>query len=242
MSDPIGQVERGLARLGVQLACVPASEPPDPERLLLESASAIRRNPRLLVLLVTWLVQHPRVIADHRLAGLLVREGTPESRAILGLVIEAARGAGARRLLHVSLGRCAPLPGQRALFDVDRSFPAFARAAERSASPLSRRWGLLAPELTLKPESIRPFSWIREHNPTFAERVGRGGDLRCSIVEALRRDAPGAGLGKSELARLVVATKVGTLAAVARLEDEGVVRVLRSGASNRHVVRLTSAA
>ncbi len=218
-------VENQWTRAGILLQCAPARSSPDLERLLLTTASRISENARLLPLVVTWLVEHGTLVAKHRLKRLIVDEGDTESRAVLGLVLESALSEGAPRDLGVVIEVCRPTSIARPLFEVQQKGEIARRLAERHASSLSRKWGVLAPEFELKRDAVRPISWILEKNPSFRDRAIRKGDLRCSVLESLRWDGNGSVRSESELARLSGATRAGVRKALAALVREGEVEV-----------------
>jgi len=110
---------------------------------------------------------------------------------------------------------------------------------------LSRKWGVWAPEAELKRDAIRPVEWLLAENPGYRERIVRKGDLRCSILEVLRRDVPKGGRvrSESELARLSGATRTAVRKALAALVQEGEVRVAKEAGNERdRVVVLRHAA
>lgn len=243
MNGPeLTSVEAGWARLGVQLACAPTPDTPDIERLILDSAAAIPANPRLFDLIVTWLVEFHALVAWNRLRRLVASHAHAQDRAVIGLVLDSARAIGPIGRVTQVTTLCDPLPTPIPLYEVDRASPRFARLAEAGASPLARRWGLLAPESRLRPEAIRPTRWVHDTNPALRDRAVRGGDLRASILVCLRIDTPDHAATKADLARLCAATDAATLKAVARLEHEGAVRVIRAQGVRAQLVRLIEAA
>jgi hypothetical protein len=197
--------------------CAPAKKSPDLERLLLKSGSRISENARLLPLVVTWLAEHGSLVARHRLKRLIVGEGDNLSRAALGLVLESALNEGAPRDLGTAVEACRPANVAQPLFDIHLSGEIARRLAERNASELSRKWGVLVPAFDLKRDAVRPISWILEKNPSFRDRAIRKGDLRCSVLESLRWDSTGIVRSESELARLSGATRAGVRKALAAL-------------------------
>ncbi len=237
------RVLRDWARLGVLLSCRPAVREPDLERLLLDTARACPANARLFVLAVTWLAAYGNFVARHRLKRLVATELEPEHQAALGLILASAVRHGASRDLLIAASACAPARPARPLFNVHRA-SGLGALAERSASALSREWGVLAPEAERKPDAVRPVGWLLRHNPAYRDRICRKGDLRCSILETLRHDAPGGVVrSEAELARLSGANRSAVRRALDALMLEGEVEYPEPAANRRdHPVRLRRAA
>ena len=63
MTTKSAQLERQWVRLGVSLNCDSATQSPDLERLLLDTARHVSRQARLLSLSVTWLAQYSNFVA-----------------------------------------------------------------------------------------------------------------------------------------------------------------------------------
>ncbi len=235
-------VTRRWARVGVLFNVAPAPKSPDLERLIVETARAIPGNARLFPLVVGWLSAHGGFVAKHRLRRLAAG-ALPDERAVLGLLIESAIDHGAPRDLAMVTEVCSPAREPGPLFEVQRSEAALRGTAERHASARSRRWGRWAPDVEPKADAIRPSSWILEHNPGYRSRIVRKGDLRCSILEVLRRDVPGETPSAAELARLSSASRAAVRQALAALVEEGEVVVgPRAGSARDHAVRLRHAA
>lgn len=218
-------LESRWTRAGMLFHVPPADTSPDIERLLLRTGDEISKKERLLPLTVTWLVEHGALVAKHRLRRLIVEEGSEESRAVLGLVIESALASGATRDLGVVLEACRSKPAAGPLFDIHRRNAIAEELAARNASTLSRKWGVLAPDFELKRDAVRPIDWILDRNPGYRDRMIRKGDLRCSILEVLRWDTAGFVRSESELARLSGATRAGVRKALAALVREGEVEI-----------------
>jgi len=220
-----GDLERDWAQVGVLFANTPSGRTPDLERLLLDTARACADNTRLFPLVVTWLVSYGRFVARHRLKRLVLDELEPEFQAVLGLIIDEAVENGATRDLRIISDVCRPLATPRPLAAAQRK-GALARIARRTASALSRRWGVWAPPAALRHEAVRPVTWLLHHNPEYRERIVRKGDLRASVLETLRRDtADGSLPSESALSRLSGATRTAVRKALAALQLEGMVTV-----------------
>ena len=231
------------SRLGVMFGTAPAPDEPDLERLLLASAQSLPHNGRLFPTIATWLVEYGNAVARRRLARLAAAELGPEDRSALGLLLDAVAEHGGPADL-TGIVPCTPVDPPCPLSAEFRRTPALVAISERTASPLSKRWGLWHPEIALKRDAVRPASWVLAHNPTYRDRLLRKGDLRCSIVEALRHDAPeGRTRSEAELARLAGATRAAVRKALADLVREGDVEVLpRAENARDHAVVLHRAA
>ena len=236
-------VESRWARVGVLLNCAPAAGEPDLERLLLDTAREVGGNARLLPLAVTWLVEYGNFVARHRLGRLIRAELELEHRGTLGLILDAAIEIGGAGELRTALAACEPAVPARPLSREFDATPALRALAERTASPASRRWGVWAPPVELKGDALRPVSWLLARNPGYRERIIRKGDLRCSILEALRHDAAGRTHSESELARLAGATRAAVRRALRALVLEGAVAIEPRAENERdHAVVLRPAA
>jgi biotin operon repressor len=223
-SNPLSDLEPRWARLGVLFNCAPAAEPPDIERTLLDTARALPDNPRLLPLVLTWLTVHGSAVARHRLKHLITTELEPEHQPALGLLLEESIARGAPAELRIARDACRSADQPGPLTAAFRAHQDLVRVAESQASPSSRRWGVWFPPVEPKPDAIRPVAWIRFQNPSWASRVIRRGDLRASILEALRLDLNGAADSIASLAQATSATRLAVTQAVHALEQEGAVR------------------
>lgn len=231
------------ARLGVLLNAAPAAATPDLERLLLDSAREAPANVRLLTIAVSWLAAYGPLVARHRLRRLAVTELPIKFQPILGLVLDTAIAHGAPRELSIVTELCRVATPPRPLAAIQRDDASMAALAERTASPLARRWGVLAPEILPRPELLRPAPWILANNPGLRDRALRKGDLRCSILESLRIDAGGRAGSEAELARLCGATRAAVRKALTALVREGeVVAVQEPGNRRDHPITLRPAA
>lgn len=222
--NPLSDLEPRWARLGVLFNCPPAPEPPDIERTLLDTARVLPDNPRLFPLVLTWLAAHGSVVARHRLKHLITNELEPEHQPALGLLLEEAIAHGAPAELRIARDVCRTASHPGPLTAAFRTHPALVRVAESEASPASRRWGVWFPPAQPKPDAVRPAEWIRAHNPSWTPRIIRRGDLRASVLEALRLDLAGSADSTATLAHATAATRLAVRDAVRALEQEGEVR------------------
>lgn len=232
MTTRSSQAIRDWTRLGIYFAAAPSPGTPDLERLLLATARELSDNPRLFNTVATWLSVYGVAVARHRLARLIKGELDPEHQPALALLLESAVELDARRELGAVPRACARADPSRPLHAVYDQLD-LRSLAERHASDLSRRWGVLAPGVERRLETIRPVTFLLQHNPAFRDRIIRKGDLRASIIETLRWDVPEAGaVSESELARLCGATRVAVRNALKSLQLEGAV-VLNDARTNR---------
>lgn len=205
------------SRAGVLFNVPPARSrgPLDLEQLLVDTAKECPADPRLFIEAVIWLTQYGTFVAAHRLKRLALEQLEAEDQATLGLLIETAVEHGAqkylRKIVTTSL-ETAPEPGP--LFEVDRDW--YADNVKEDATTLSQEWGRWCQKIELKPDTLRPASWILDKNPSFRERAVRKGDLRASILETLQRDVDEA-VSELELARLCEATPVAVRSALVEL-------------------------
>lgn len=226
-------IESRWAALGVVFNCAPARSAPDIERLLIDTASEIPGNPRLFSLVATWLAIYGHCVARHRLARLIADECPHEQRPALGLLLEEAVRLGGPRDLRIAIARCEPASVLGPLFDVQRGHRSLASIAEGSASDVSRKWGVWAPEAERREEAIRPVAWVLKRVPECRERLVRKGDLRCSIVEVLRLDFAGVASSVAALTRACGSTRAGLERALDALVREGAVTVRAAAGSKR---------
>lgn len=221
MKASLQKLEPAWARLGILFNCAPSQRTPDIERLLLETARQLPSNARLLPLVATWLGAFGACVAKHRLRGLVVRELEPEHRPALGLLLEASIEFGAPRDLAIVCKVCPPAREPRPLFDVYRDTPSLAALARKNASEPSLRWGLWAPAVEPKADALRNTAWLLARNPELRPRFFRKGDLRCSILETLRRDLGGRAASESALARRCAASRTAVKKSLTALIAEG---------------------
>jgi hypothetical protein len=223
------------ARVGIGVDVAPHTTTPDLERLILQTAECAAQMPRLFILAATWLHGFGELVAKHRLRGLVRREMHAHQGPVLGLLLSIAqdgthppRFASVLRDLHAE-------PDPRPLFDIERSNPLLAARAARRASALSRRWGVWCEEFEFKDDALRPASWMFATNPELVARADFRGDLRASVLAALRHDAD-AGHSELELARRAGGSRAQVRAALDNLELTGKARRIR--VSQRHRTRI----
>ena len=166
----------------------PCRGPVNLEQLLVDTAKGLPDNPRLLVMSVTWLTEHYRIVEIDQLA-MLARDLRGRDSARLGMLLETAQKFIGQNVFNEVLDICQPWEIPEPLFEVDKSRPGLARLAREWASSISRKWGLwAAPVEELKHDAMRPASWIAQHNPAFMLRSLLKGDVRCKVMIALAEE------------------------------------------------------
>ncbi|MEX1017280.1 MAG: hypothetical protein WD534_03010 [Phycisphaeraceae bacterium] len=235
MRDPLQKVFADWAKLGVLYGVTPTRRTPDVEALLLRTAEVLPTFARLLPTTVTWLAQYERLVCRHRLARLAGDITEAEVSAALGLVLDFARQHTQSDHLNIAIAVCRPADEGRPLFAIDQRSAAFKRLAEAQASTTARRWNLWTPAPTLKPDAIRPATWLMKRNPTLRYRAIFGGNLRVSILVTLLAD-PEAGRSESALARACGVTRKAVREALDHLAFCGLVSREADGARTRAVL------
>lgn len=223
MNDTRDNLDARWARLGVLLNCAPDATAPDVERAVIDAARGVSERPYLIPLVVTWLSTHGVGVARHRLKALAVAELDARSSPVLGLLLDEAIGLGAPAELRIVREVCRPAARPGPLVGAFQAHPGLRGVAESEASDASRRWGVWLPPVQAKTDAIRPASWVRTHNPSWAARVVRRGDLRASVLESLRLDFRGSAPSLAAVAERTGATRLAVSRAVHALEGEGAV-------------------
>jgi hypothetical protein len=204
---------------------------------LTDTAKGLAANPRLLVMAATWLVRHHEIVQTEELAKLSDKLRGRDS-ARMGLLLETAQEFIGADVLAPAVAACQPWSPPEPLFDVDRTSPAMSRLAQRSASTISRKWGLWAqPVEELKHDAMRPAWWIATHNPTFLLRSILKGDVRSRVITALAENGiidP----SETDLTRLAGCTRRAMHLALENLEAAGLIVRHRRGRS--YAIRLWS--
>jgi len=209
-------------RVGVLFGARPARRSPDLERLLLDTARFASEHARLFYLAVTWLSRFGNFVARHRLKRLVETDLEARHQPVLGALLALAVRHGASRELLIAAEVCRQADAPGPLFDVHRRSPAFTKLAHRHACSQGLRWNLWLPDEPPKHDTLRPARWIIDRNRDYLDRIVRKGDLRCSILLALRHDTPD-GHAKSEtaLAEMCSANRIAIRNALDDLEREG---------------------
>jgi len=220
-------------RAGILFNAQPSKTTPDLERLLLSTAQSCESNPRLFIMVVTWLTRFGSYIVRHRLKHLIITELSPEYRTILALIIDSAIANGATERLKIILDICEPTPNPRPLFQIDQNDQWTTNLVRKTATKTSQKWGRWVQPFDLKPDALRTPAAILSDNQDYKSRAVRQGDLRASILEVLRFDVQDAHLpSESALARKCAANTNAIRKALDRLELEGI--PLRSSKKVHH--------
>jgi hypothetical protein len=213
----------------------------DLERLLLDTARHAPKMARLFIMSATWLHAFGDTVAKHRLKRLIDAELEPEHRAVLGLLLDTAQQGTHPREFESVIRRLSPEARPRPLFENALKGEKLAELARRRASSLSRTWGLWMQPMEFKDDAIRPASWIMKRHPALRTRADFRGDLRASILAAMRHDA-NAGESESRLAELAGGSRSQVRNAISNLEMTGRVRARRADGANRIEIVLADAA
>ncbi len=235
MTQALDHVISQWARLGVAFNTQPSAESADLELLLLETARVASQDERVFVTVATWLCRYGHLVARHRLKRLVTVELEEQYKPVLGVLLDTVRQQTETAHFNDVIGECSPAPEPAPLFEIERKHDKLHRLAERHASPISKRWNLWARTLHPKDSALRPTRWIMENNPGYQSRADFKGDLRSSIIAALRH-RPEAGEGETSLARSCGATRAAVRNSLTSLERAG--RVEREYVGNRRKISL----
>jgi biotin operon repressor len=213
---------------GVGFNVPPCTTPVNLEEVLIDTAGELAQNPRLLVMTVTWLVEHHPIIEVEHLTQLAQRLRGRDS-ARLGLLLETAQESIGADVFSSVLDVCQPWEPHEPLFDVDRDLPGMALLAEKNATRISREWGLWADQIDrLKHNALRPASWIAQHNPTFVLRTLLRGDVRSKVMTALSEERLH-DVSETQLTRRAGCTRRAMHLALENLETSGLIVRKRQG-------------
>ncbi len=218
MSDP----RATWTRLGCLFAVEPAEVEPDLEEAIATALVFVRVDPRLFVGLATWLHRYGSLVDGHLLVRRLTLHPSPEERAVLGALITASSAPSLRGLR----GRCQPLTQRAPLFHImDR--PVLRSKVQKEALPEYLKWGFHVDNMVLKPEALRPPSWVLRMNPALRIRALLGANVRAAVVTRLLAKGPAPSL--SALARELGRSYPSIHAAVASLVAAGLLEQVASG-------------
>lgn len=241
MSERLDNLIRQWASLGAGFNAEPSGEDIDLERLLLDTARHAPEMARLFIVAATWLHMYGDLIAKHRLNRLVRDELEPEYHAILGLLLDTSHQGTHPLEFQSVIKHLKPLEQAQPLFESGRQNAKLAGLAQRKASSLSRKWNLWCQPVEFKDDAIRPASWLIARHPQLRTRADFRGDLRASILAALRHD-PGAGESQLRLAELAGGSRAQVRSALRNLEMTGRVTARRVEGANRRQVSLVQAA
>lgn len=237
MSNHLDNLISQWTRIGAGFTADQSHEPPDLERLLLETARLAPSMARLFVMAATWLHRYGDLIAKHRLKRLIRDELEHEHHAALGLLLDIAQQGTHPAQFASIIRELSPAADPRPLFDIERGTPKLAERAKRRASSISKRWGLWCEGIEFKDDALRPAAWLMSQNPGLITRADFRGDLRASVLAALEHDAD-AGLSELHLARRCGGSRAQIRSALDNLELTGKARRLRSPRERRTRISL----
>lgn len=240
MSKSLDDILRQWTGLGAGFNIQAAKGEIDLERLLLDTARLIPGMARLYIMAATWLHTYGEMIAKHRLKRLIREELEPEHWATMGLLLETAQQGKHPKEFESITKRLKPTSDPKPLFEQARQNPKLAALAERRASDLSRKWRRWAQPIDFKKDAIRPANWLIDRLPAMRTRADFRGDLRASILAALRFDV-GAGESEVRLAECAGGSRAQTRNALRNLEMTGRVQAQKAHGANRRVLRLVQA-
>lgn len=217
MSDKLDTLLARWVRLGAMYNVHSARKSPDIEELLIDTVRWMPTFARLLPMTVTWLSQYTRLVCRHRLLNMAESLSDQTHQATLGLLLDMVRCMTSTDHFNLIIRQCEPLGSHQPLFDVDRQSSLLIDMAQQTTCDTGRHWGLWCQPITLKPDAIRPLSWIMDKNPSFKMRAIFSGNLRSSILVMLAMD-PDVGQSESSLARACCATRKAVREALDHLE------------------------
>jgi len=242
MSEVIDTLISKWSSLGAGLSAEPhEGNDIDLERLLLDTARHTPEMARLFIMAATWLHAYGETIAKHRLKRLIDDELEPEYQPILGLLLDTAQQGTHPRDFDSIIRHLSPNPSPQPLFAAARQSEKLRTIVRRRASTLSRKWGLWMQPIEFKEDALRPASWMMARYPGLRTRADFRGDLRASVLAALRHDA-NAGESESRLAELAGGSRSQVRNAIENLLITGRAAVCRAEDSNRRQVSLAGAA
>lgn len=237
VSDRLDNLISQWTRIGAGFTADQSPEPPDLERLLLETAREVSGMARLFIMAATWLHRYGDLIAKHRLKRLIRDELEREHHATLGLLLDIAQQGTHPAQFASIIRELSPAPEPHPLFDIERDSAKLAERARRRASSISMRWGLWCEDIEFKDDALRPASWLMSQNPGLIMRADFRGDLRASVLAALEYDAD-AGLSELDLARRCGGSRAQVRSALDNLELTGKARRSRTDRERRTRISL----
>ena len=235
--DELNQVveswrELGIGFVGAQLPKRGASI--DVERLIIRTAACATDMARLFGMAAAWFHVYGDLVAKHRLRRLVRDELAPEFHPVLGLLLDTAQQGQHPQEFRTVIAELCPAEVARPLFAVEQRSAALVARAQSMASPMSRRWRLWHVDTPLKFKALHTAQWITERHPDFVVRADMRGDLRVSVLAALRFDE-GAGNSELALARAAGGSRAQIRNALENLEMTGRVRRLSAFSKTKPV-------
>lgn len=232
MNNQLDHLIRLWSTLGAGFDARPVDEPIDLERLLLDTARSSPEMSRLFIMAASWLHLYGDLIAKHRLKRLIRDELEPEYRPVLGFLLDIAQ-QGTHPLEFQSIIKLLdPAMEEKPLFESTRRNQKLAGISEKRASALSRKWGLWCQPIEFKEDALRPAAWMIENQPQLRTRADFRGDLRASILAALRHDE-NAGWSETRLAQFAGGSRAQIRNALQNLRISGRITSRHAKNANR---------
>jgi len=185
-------VRASWVRLGVNVSGAPSPTPVDLEALLLETAKLVRTDARLFWGVASWLHVYGNLVDGRLLSNMLSKTPPPAAFAALVIASECPQ-------LTALLRRCKPTAPPLPLFEVMTTSNILRDKVTRAHLPQFAAWGFLVDEVQLRPEALRPATWLYRNNHALLIRAILGAGLRAQILTVLIDD--GAPSTASDLAR-----------------------------------------
>ncbi len=237
MSDQLNHLIGQWAALGAGFDIEPYPETVDLERLLLDTARHAPEMSRLFIMAATWLHIYGDFVAKHRLKRLIRDELEPQHQPVLGLLLDIAQQGSHPLEFQSIIKHLEPAEHEKPLFGSIYRNSKLTDISRKKASTLSRKWRLWCQPVEFKEDAMRPASWAISNQPQLRTRADFRGDLRASILAALRHDL-GAGTSESRLAALAGGSRTQIRSALRNLDITGRIKSQKAKNANRREVRL----
>lgn len=211
----------------------------DIERLILDTARCSPAQSRLFIMAATWLHTYGDLVAKHRLKRLIREELEFEHQPTIGLLLDIAQQGTHPLEFQSIIKNLEPNRNPHPLFRTSQKNDRLVMRAKKRASPISLRWGLWCEAFELKDDALRPASWMIRSHPELRTRADFRGDLRASILAALRFDSC-AGHSELRLAQLAGGSRAQVRKALMNLQLTGRVEREPARRANRTEISLAS--
>jgi hypothetical protein len=172
-------------RLGIMFNIQPAEQTADIEKLLVETASIVGQNARLLSAVASWLCRYHRLVCRHRFAKFVSEIKSQETLATLGFMLSCVKNKTSTGHFNVVIKHCKKLETPLPLFCVDRKSKSLALLAKSNSCDLAKQWGLWCDKVEFKDDIIRKSQLVIKQNPTLKYRALFGGQLKASVLETI---------------------------------------------------------
>ena len=215
------------SRLGFSFGGEVASSASNLEAILVASLQQARGDSRLFLGAATWLHSYGFLVDGYDLVRRMGKTFSPPHSSLLAVLVSASSSPHLKGLL----AHCEALPEEEILFDVMQQNEILRTKVTSSAIPRIRQWGLLVDDLELKPDSLRPISWVLRMNPELRIRALLGANLRAAVLNRLLTGPPPSSL--SSLARELDRSYPSVHAATGALLAAGLIHRETSGRAIR---------